>query len=163
MTSLDAANPSGWLQTDRGRRVLLVLVLSAVALAILHHTDHILRADHSGWPFKPEVTPFTASLLVYPLFLGIYLARSRPWLQLVLLLPISGAVLVTHVTIEPPGQVYSTWSTGTSVSAENPGVSNLLGVSSAAMGAVAVVVLVVVGALLAVIVRAARSKRRVSG
>jgi hypothetical protein len=162
---LGESTQTGWRQPARDERVLVVLLVAAVALAILHHTDHVLRADHSGWPFKSEVTPFTASLLVYPLFVGIWLARSRPWLQLALLLPILGAVLVTHVTIEPPGQIYDTWSTGKSVSAETPGVANLLGVSSPAMGAVAIVVLlallVVVGLLLAVIVGAARSKPQV--
>jgi hypothetical protein len=156
---LSDATPSGWTPSQRGQRVLGVVLLSAVALAVLHHTDHVLRADHSGWPFKVEVTPFTASLLVYPLFAGIWLARSRPWLQL--LLPILGAVLVTHLTIEPPGQIYDTWSTGTSVSAETPGVANLLGISSSAMGVVAIVVLVAVGLLGAVILGAARSQRRV--
>jgi hypothetical protein len=38
--------------------------LRAYLTAVLHHVDHVLRFDHSGWPFKAEVTPFTFSLLV---------------------------------------------------------------------------------------------------
>lgn len=34
--------------------------LWAIAVfAVLHHVDHVLRADNRGWPFQPEVTPFT--------------------------------------------------------------------------------------------------------
>ena len=35
-------------------------------IGMFHHVDHVLRFDHSGWPFKAEVTTFTFSLLVYP-------------------------------------------------------------------------------------------------
>jgi hypothetical protein len=43
------------------------MLLGVVAFAFLHHLDHVLRADNSGWPFTPDVTPFTISLLVYPI------------------------------------------------------------------------------------------------
>ena len=46
------------------------LMLFGGGLGILHHLDHVLRFDHSGWPFRDIVTPFSCSLLVYPL-LGI--------------------------------------------------------------------------------------------
>jgi hypothetical protein len=49
------------------------LLLVAAALSVTHHVDHVLRADHSGWPFRQEVTPFSFSLLVYPLFLSVLL------------------------------------------------------------------------------------------
>jgi small-conductance mechanosensitive channel len=36
--------------------------------------DHVVRGNHSGWPFREAVTPFTFSLLVYALLLpGIYM------------------------------------------------------------------------------------------
>ena len=55
------------------------MLLGVVALAVLHHLDHVLRADNSGWPFTPDVTPFTISLLVYPIFvLDFLLLRDRP-------------------------------------------------------------------------------------
>ena len=43
------------------------LILAVVPLGLAHHADHVLRADHAGWPFRPEVTIFTFTLLIYPL------------------------------------------------------------------------------------------------
>jgi hypothetical protein len=41
---------------------------------VLHHADHVVRGNHSGWPFREAVTPFTFSLLVYALLLpGIFM------------------------------------------------------------------------------------------
>jgi hypothetical protein len=58
------------------------MLLGVVALAFLHHLDHVLRADNSGWPFTPDVTPFTISLLVYPIVvLDFVLLRHRPWVR----------------------------------------------------------------------------------
>jgi len=58
------------------------MLLGVVALAFLHHIDHVLRADNSGWPFTPDLTPFTISLLVYPIFvLDFVLLRHRPWVR----------------------------------------------------------------------------------
>ena len=34
-------------------------MLAAAGLGVIHLLDHVLRADHSGWPFLDEVTPFT--------------------------------------------------------------------------------------------------------
>ena len=61
------------------RRWLLVFASGAVVLGLMHHADHVIRGNHSGWPFQAEVTPFTFSLLIYALILpGIYLtARGR--------------------------------------------------------------------------------------
>jgi len=44
--------------------------------------DHVLRVDHSGWPFRPGVTPFTFSLIVYPVVLPALfggLVRGVAW------------------------------------------------------------------------------------
>ena len=61
------------------------MLLAVVALAFAHHVDHVLRADNSGWPFTPEVTPFTISLLVYPILaLDFLLLRRRPWVRVAL-------------------------------------------------------------------------------
>jgi hypothetical protein len=54
--------------------VLLVLGVGVTVFGVLHHTDHVVRGNHSGWPFVEEVTPFTFSLLVYALLLpGIFM------------------------------------------------------------------------------------------
>lgn len=62
------------MSAERTRRRLLVFAVTATAFSVLHHTDHVMRGNHSGWPFQAEVTPFTFSLLIYALILpGIYM------------------------------------------------------------------------------------------
>lgn len=36
------------------------LVVAVIGLGLVHHADHVLRADHYGFPFKPQVTLFTS-------------------------------------------------------------------------------------------------------
>ena len=49
----------------------------AALLSLGHHLDHVLRGDHTGWPLTGQVTPFTFSLVVYPLILfGLHLSRT---------------------------------------------------------------------------------------
>lgn len=31
------------------------LALVTTGIGVLHHADHVLRVNHSGWPFRPEV------------------------------------------------------------------------------------------------------------
>ncbi len=61
------------------RRWLLIAAASVTIFGFFHHVDHVVRGNHSGWPFEGEVTPFTFSLLIYALLLpGLYLAwRGR--------------------------------------------------------------------------------------
>ncbi len=55
------------------RTWLLVTAAGVTIFAILHHVDHVIRGNHSGWPFQEAVTPFTFSLLIYALLLpGLY-------------------------------------------------------------------------------------------
>lgn len=68
----------------------LKLLLLALVLAVVHHADHVLRVDHSGWPFLPRASPFTYSLAVYPVFLVLLLARDKPWARVV------GTALLQH-------------------------------------------------------------------
>jgi hypothetical protein len=89
----------------RGEWMLLVVA----ALAFAHHMDHVLRADNSGWPFTPDVTPFTISLLVYPILL-----RSRPWVRVALVAGLFAALQVAHAVYEPPADQYGTWANGVS-------------------------------------------------
>ena len=57
----------------RLRRSLLVLGCAVTVFGLLHHLDHIIRGNHSGWPVQETVTPFTFSLLIYALILpGLY-------------------------------------------------------------------------------------------
>ena len=48
---------------------MLGLGCAVTLFGLLHHVDHVVRGNHSGWPFVEEVTPFTFSLLVYALLL----------------------------------------------------------------------------------------------
>src|SRR3712207_5219032 len=61
------------------RTWLLVAAASVTTLGFFHHVDHVVRGNHSDWPFEQEVTPFTFSLLIYALLLpGLYLTwRGR--------------------------------------------------------------------------------------
>ncbi len=63
----------------RLRRWLLVAAASVTIFGFFHHVDHVVRGNHSGWPFEEAVTPFTFSLLIYALLLpGLYLtAKGR--------------------------------------------------------------------------------------
>ena len=85
------------------RRLLLVFASGAVAFGLLHHTDHVIRGNHSGWPFQPEVTPFTFSLLIYALILpGIYLtARGRSIPGYHLFVAVVGLALLGFVHFVP--------------------------------------------------------------
>ena len=71
---------------ERWRRWLLALGFFVTVFGVLHHVDHVVRGNHSGWPFQEEVTPFTFSLLIYALLLpGIYMnlrgrVAARWWL-----------------------------------------------------------------------------------
>jgi hypothetical protein len=117
------------------------MLLGVVALAFLHHLDHVLRADNSGWPFTPDVTPFTISLLVYPIFvLDFLLLRDRPWLRVGLVAILFVALQVTHAIVEPPADQYGTWANGTSAVPHALGQPNLLDVASPVLGAVSVAV-----------------------
>lgn len=105
------------------------LEVAALGVGLVHHADHVLRVEHSGWPFTGEVTPFTFSLAVYPVALIVLLLRSRPWLRAGLA---AGIFLVTqgaHVLVETPAHQYAAW-------ADADG-TNLLGIASPALGLVA--------------------------
>jgi hypothetical protein len=92
----ETARPRRALQPniDRYRRSLLAVGWLTLVLAALHLADHALRSvrvhshalnpnwDHSGWPFKPQVTPYTYSLIAVALILGIGLIgtyRLKLW------------------------------------------------------------------------------------
>jgi hypothetical protein len=117
------------------------MLLGVVALAFLHHVDHVLRADNSGWPFTPDLTPFTVSLLVYPIFvLDFLLLRRRPWVRVGLVAVLFVALQVTHAIVEPPADQYGTWANRISSVPHALGQSNLLDIASPVLGAVSVAV-----------------------
>ena len=96
------------LQTarDSSRRLLLIFASSATIFSVLHHVDHVVRGNHSGWPFQAEVTPFTFSLLIYALILpAIYLtARGRDVAGYHLFVAVTGLALLGFVHFAPTGE-----------------------------------------------------------
>ena len=137
------------------------MLLGVVALAFLHHLDHVLRADNSGWPFTPDITPFTISLLVYPIFvLDFLLLRHRPSIRVGLVAVLFVALQVTHAIVEPPTDQYGTWANGTSAVPHALGQPNLLDIASPVLGALSVAVSSLLSvAVLAALVLLAREAR----
>ena len=131
------------------------------ALGERDHVDHLLRADNSGWPFTPDVTPFTISLLVYPIFvLDFLLLRDRPWVRVGLVAVLFVALQVTHAIVEPPADQYGTWANGTSAVPHALGQPNLLDTASPVLGALSVAVSGLLSvAVLAALVLLAREAR----
>ncbi len=80
-----------YLSLGRLRRWLLVAAAGVTIFGIFHHVDHVVRGNHSGWPFQEAVTPFTFSLLIYALLVpGLYITvnghlMARYWLFTALL------------------------------------------------------------------------------
>ena len=84
---------------------LLVLAGCTTVFGFMHHFDHVVRGNHSGWPFEQAVTPFTFSLLIYALLLpGLYLtAKGRRMPRYWLFTAIVGLALVVWVHFIPTG------------------------------------------------------------
>lgn len=121
----------------RGERMLLVVLV----LAPLHQVDHVLRADNSGWPFTPDVTPFTISFLVYPLMaLDFGYLRHRPWVRVGPVAALFAALQVAHLIFEPPTDQYGTWANGVSSVPHARGRPNLLDAAIPVAGVVSVAV-----------------------
>ena len=119
-------------QRNLGRSEKLILL--AGGLGILHHTDHVLRFDHSGWPFRPEVSPFTYSLVAYPLLVAVLLLRSRPWLRVLLMCLVFLGLQVAHIYFEPPSHQYGTWARGHGETPSGAQPPNLLHLASPTLG-----------------------------
>lgn len=149
-----------------GLRRALVRAAGIVALAAaVHLADHAIRGElvddhglipewnHSGWPFRDQVTPFTPSLLIPLVFVvGIVLTLRRrltPTFWLGWATFAAAVVLVVHFVpgprTETMGVIYRTYVRG--------GVGPLAGGL-----AVAVVGVILVG-LAALIVLAGRGRR----
>lgn len=128
------------------------LALWTTLLGVLHHLDHVLRVNHSGWPFLADVTPFTYSLTVYPAIAVLLAARGWPRIRAALAFVLFVFPTVSHVTLETPVDQYVTW-------AHRPDV-NMLGVESPVLGGVAVGITVLLsGAALLMFVAFVREAR----
>jgi hypothetical protein len=118
------------------RKRLLALGWLTTILAALHLADHVLRGDrvhslglaphwdHSGWPFKDQVTPYTFSLIIVAVILGIGLwgtYRGKLWAGYWLGAAIVLGAIVTFVHFVPtanqesPAIIYDSWTGLTTV------------------------------------------------
>ena len=127
----ETASTTGTIATRNSERSsLLALGWTTMLLAALHLADHALRGDrvhdrglnpawdHSGWPFEPEVTPYTFSLIAVVLILGLGLLgtyRSKLWAGYWLAAAIVLGAIVTVVHFLPtahqesPSVIYKSW------------------------------------------------------
>ena len=145
------------------------LITIIVPLGILHHIDHVLRGDHSGWPFRPEVTAFTFTLLIYPILALAWYMHSRPWIRAGAIGVVAVFVLFAHTLIEPPQQIYGTWAHNRSTDAllytvDPEHIHNLLNIESPLLGTaatlLAVLLTVIIITAFAVAVRDALRYKR---
>jgi hypothetical protein len=125
-----------------------VLMIAALALTVAHHADHVLRVDHSGWPFKPEVTPFTFSLLAYPMIFFALLGPNRLfWWRWAFLLFGTLSTIVAHTMLETPAMQYAMWADNQSLDPHCAGIHNLLDTHSATMGWISMSIAMTLNAL----------------
>ncbi|MDB5714033.1 MAG: hypothetical protein JWO15_1430, partial [Sphingomonadales bacterium] len=108
------------------------LLITATGFGLLHHGDHILRVDHSGWPFRPDVTPFTYSLFAYPVLLFALLGPARYfWLRWSGLAIGAAFTIFAHTQIETPQMQYFMWAYDRSL---EPGLWNFHNLCGAQSG-----------------------------
>lgn len=157
-------------ETTTARRLDLVqkLVLVIIVLGLLHHLDHVGRVDHSSWPARPELGPFTFTLLIYPVLVWMIFARLGGWTRVVGLGLVSLFTLLAHTLIEPPQQIYRTWADNLSTPAplytvDADKLHNIFNAEYPVLGALATVVTIALTVLLlvawAVSIRDLRSSR----
>lgn len=133
--------------SQRTKRLMIVTTV----IGLLHHADHVLRADHSGFPFTPNVNEFTVSLLVaYPVAAFVFFKRGMLRTKVVLLTLTLFAVQAAHTFIELPRDQYAVWATNASIDPDVLGQPNLLNIASPAMGVLAVTISIALSVALAV-------------
>ena len=119
----------------------LWLLAFAFVLAAMHITDHVLRVDHSGWPFRSEVTPFTFSLLAFPMLLfALFGPRRLYWWRWALLLVATIATVLAHVAVETPHMQFAMWAYDRSSDPHQQGFHNIPHIEARALGVLAMIV-----------------------
>lgn len=126
-----------------------VILGATIIVGLVHHTDHVLRVDHSGWPFRPDVNPFTFSLLAYPILLFALLGPARLfWPRWFVLLIGTGFTFFAHTMIETPMMQYAMWAHNRSLEPSQPNTHNLLGIQSPLLGMAASTLAMILNLLL---------------
>ncbi len=123
--------------------------MATICVGLLHHIDHVLRVDHSGWPFRADVTPFSYSLVAYPVLLFALLGPQRwRWPRCAMLAAVTGFTLWAHTQVETPWMQYVMWAENRSLDPATVAFQNALCIQSPALGALAVVMSLALNALL---------------
>jgi len=130
-------------------RATKILLTWTIAVGLMHHIDHVMRADHSGWPFLSQVTPFTYSLLAYPMLLFVLLAKQTSlWPRFAAVAALTAFTLFAHIEIETPYMQYAMWTLNRSVDPHVKHVQNIFSVQSPGLGIIAVAIGMTLNALL---------------
>lgn len=139
-------------RSDNGLAPATAITLTAaIVVGLAHHIDHVLRVDHSGWPFHGNVNPFTFSLIAYPiLFFALLGPRRLFWWRWSGLAIGTAFTLFAHMRIETPQMQYAMWAYNRSLEPRLWNIRNLCGVESISLGWVAVIVAMVLNVLLVV-------------
>jgi hypothetical protein len=125
-----------------------LLLIATIVVGLMHHTDHVLRADHSGWPFLPIVTPFTFSLFAYPILFFALLGRHALGLRAGLVTGLAAFTIGAHTLIETPQMQYASWALNRSIDPDLGPIPNLLCTQSPELGVAAVLVSAMLNLLL---------------
>jgi len=126
-----------------------IIIGTTIIVGLAHHTDHVLRVDHSGWPFRHDVNPFTFSLLAYPILLFVLLGPARLFWARWSIFPIAtGFTLLAHTMIETPAMQYAMWTHDHSLEPLQPDAQKLLRLQSSVVGDVAVALAMTLNLLL---------------
>ncbi len=105
---------------------------------MLYLVDHVLRADHSGWPFVSGVAPFTFFAVVFPpVALFAHFDHPRPCLRFGLVAFLLVGVLFSHALLETPGDQYGVWAANASTEPYAVGGPELLNGESSVLGLLA--------------------------
>lgn len=132
-------------------RATSALILATIAVGLAHHTDHALRVDHSGWPFRPDVTPFTYSLAAYPILLFALLGpKTLIWIRFPLLAAATAFTIWAHTNVETPLMQYIMWAENRSLDLAAMGFQNAFCIQSPTLGITAVVISMALNVLLVV-------------
>jgi hypothetical protein len=148
------------------RRMLVTVAAVLAVFGVLHLVDHAVRGqivddhhlnhewNHSGWPLRHELTPYTVSLVIPVVFVvGMVLTlRRRVWANFWLIagIVVTAVVVLAHFVPGPQtetlGVVYRTYDRG---------------VGSPLLGGLAVLVVAIILAALATLTALALRARRV--
>ncbi|MBC7935591.1 MAG: hypothetical protein H7Y86_09605 [Rhizobacter sp.] len=125
------------------------LLWLSIALSIVHHADHILRIDHSGWPFLQRISPFTYSLLVYPIFGFIFLVNKKLWFRVAAMAILFLFSTTAHIFFEPMKDKFQTWAYGSNL-AHHVGEQNMLDYNAEWLGVCSIIIAVALSLVLSI-------------